>query len=78
MSISPKVTGKKLIKALCKNGFYLKRQKGSHAFVENSVDPKISTTIPNTPFTLPVGTLTVIRKQLKFSDEDFNIVLNQC
>jgi predicted RNA binding protein YcfA (HicA-like mRNA interferase family) len=27
MSIFPKVTGKRLIKALCKNGFSKKRQK---------------------------------------------------
>lgn len=78
MSIFPKVTGKRLIKALCKNGFSKKRQKGSHAYIENNKDPKIATTIPNTGFTLPIGTLAVIKKQLQFSDKDFNTILSQC
>jgi len=78
MSIFPKVTGKNLIQALCRNGFTKKRQKGSHTYIENSEDPRISTTVPNTNFTLPIGTLMEIKRQLKFSDEEFNTLLSQC
>jgi predicted RNA binding protein YcfA (HicA-like mRNA interferase family) len=61
MSIFPKVSGKNLIKALCKNGFSVKRQKGSHVFVENDNDPKIATTIPKSMHSLKTVTLTAIK-----------------
>ncbi len=45
MTKLPVVSGKKLIRALLKDGYVAQRQKGSHIFIENT-DGKYGTVIP--------------------------------
>ena len=79
MSIFPKVTGKKLIKALLRFGFIKRKKKnGSHVFIYDPKDLTKSTTVPNSIFDLKPGTLHDIRKQLKLSEENFFKILRDC
>lgn len=79
MSIFPKVTGKRLIKALLRFGLEKKKkQNGSHVFIYDPKDLTKSTTIPNSIFDLKPGTLNDIKKQLKLPDEKFLEILRNC
>lgn len=79
MSIFPKVTGKKLIRALLRFGLVRKKkQNGSHVFIYDPKDLIKSTTVPNSIFDLKPGTLHDIRKQLKLSEEKFLEILRDC
>lgn len=66
----PILSGKKLLKALRKNGFIELRQRGSHVFVENP-DNKVSTVIPvHKNEDLGKGILKSILSDLELSVED--------
>ena len=62
---------KNLLKALLKLGFVIKRQKGSHVFLEGIVKNKklfTSISLHNEP--LPKGTLKAILKQTGADEEE--------
>ena len=71
MSNMPAVTGKHLIKKLCKTGYEILRTKGSHVFLSHPKYPIKSTVIKSTPKDIPEGTLSSIRKQLKLTKKEF-------
>ncbi len=67
MSKLPAISGKKLLKVLLKNGYYIRRQKGSHVHLRHSVRKPI--TIPNHRV-IAKGTLLEILKQTGLKKED--------
>jgi predicted RNA binding protein YcfA (HicA-like mRNA interferase family) len=71
MSNYPTITGKDLIRKLCKAGYIVKRTRGSHFFLTLPGHPKKSTVVKNTSKDVPQGTLLSIKKQLKISREEF-------
>ncbi len=65
------VSGKEVIKVLCRNGFVVVRQKGSHVRLEkNTAEGTIKITVPNHPV-IKKGTLHQIVKASGLNDEDF-------
>ncbi|HLD57571.1 MAG TPA: type II toxin-antitoxin system HicA family toxin [archaeon] len=68
MSKLPVISGKDLVKALTKQGYYIRGQTGSHIHLRHHVKPAI--TIPNHP-TISRGTLNAIIKQLGMTREEF-------
>jgi len=67
----PVVSGEETIKALCKAGFRVVRQKGSHVRLEKKTEKgTIKVTVPLHP-TLKKGTLKIILKQAGLSVEEF-------
>lgn len=66
----PQISGIKLVKILCKNGFVVVRQKGSHIRLEkNTPTETLKITVPNHP-TLKKGTLHHIVKDAKLNLDD--------
>ena len=66
----PQISGLDLVKKLCKNGFVVVRQKGSHIRLEkNTPDGTIKITIPNHP-SLKKGTLHQILKAASLNPEE--------
>jgi predicted RNA binding protein YcfA (HicA-like mRNA interferase family) len=75
-----KPTGDRLIRALAKNGYEIKKFcKGSHVFLIDPNNKDSYAVIPNTRKTLKVGLLEDIRKnELKISEEKFMEILRDC
>ena len=66
----PQLSGLDLIKKLCKHGFVVVRQKGSHIRLEkNTPEGTVKLTVPNHPI-LKKGTLHHILKDAGLSPED--------
>ena len=67
----PQISGKDLIKILCKLGFVVVRKKGSHVRLEkNSEQGTIKLTVPMHE-NLKKGTLNQIIKASDLKEEDF-------
>lgn len=67
----PRISGKELIKILCKNSFVVVRQKGSHIRLEkNTPEGTIKITVP-VHSELKKGTLHQIIKVSGLKEEDF-------
>jgi len=67
---------KNLLKALLKLGFVIKRQKGSHVFLEVIVkNKKCFTTISLHNEPLPKGTLKAILKQTGADEEEIKNII---
>lgn len=67
----PQVSGKEVIKALCKFGFVVVRQKGSHVILEKQGSDKvIKITVP-IHVNLKKGTLSSIIKEAELTLEEF-------
>ena len=67
----PQISGLSVIKILCRNGFVVVRQKGSHVRLEkNTPEGTIKLTVPNHPV-LKKGTLHQIVKASGLKEEDF-------
>ncbi len=65
------LSGKDVIKILCRNGFVVVRQKGSHVRLEkNTPEETIKLTVPNHP-ALKKGTLHQIIKASGLKEEDW-------
>ena len=65
----PRITSKKLIKSLLKNGYYIDHQTGSHIiFYKNDYNNPI--VIPNHNKDLKLWTLKNILKQARLSTDD--------
>ena len=69
----PQISGKELIKKLCRLGFVITRQKGSHIRLEkNTQDKTIKLTIPNHKIIeLHLRDILIFSEHLAFSK--FNI-----
>ena len=75
MGSFPVVSGKKLLKALVKNGFVALRKKGSHVFIE-SADGSRGTAVPmHGNEDLGIGLLKSILNDLDLTTEDFRRML---
>jgi len=71
----PRISGKDCIKALSKEGFYFKRQQGSHIVLRRD-DPYSQLVVPNHK-ELDRGTLRAIIRQTDLSVHEFiNLVRN--
>ena len=73
----PVVSGKKLIKALRKYGFWVERQKGAHVRLKyKSIDKTVKLTVPlHDP--LKKGTLNKILKDAGISVEEIKVLLKK-
>ena len=69
MSKLPNISGKKCIDALRKNGFIVKRQKGSHIVLRRE-NPYSQVVVPNHKM-LDRGTLRAIIRQSDLSISEF-------
>jgi len=65
----PTISTKKLVKIIEKKGFFLKRQKGSHAFYYNP-NTKKSTVIPMHNRDVPKGILRKILHDVGISSDE--------
>ncbi len=73
---SREVKPKALLKALLKAGFEVRRQRGSHVFLEgirNGEKRMTSISLHSKP--LPLGTLRAILKQTGLSEDDLDDLL---
>lgn len=67
---------KELLRALLKVGFEIKRQRGSHVFIErvhNAETRMTSISLHNKP--MPYGTFRAVLKQAGLSEEELNELL---
>jgi predicted RNA binding protein YcfA (HicA-like mRNA interferase family) len=69
----PVVSGKEVVKALAKIGFFIKRRKGSHIILRRN-DPFAQVVVPDHP-TLDRGTLRAIIRDAGLSIEEFTKLL---
>ncbi len=70
------IRAKDLVKALIKKGFVIKRQQGSHVFLESlSGKKRIITTISIHQGCIPLGTLRAILKQTEVKEEELKRLL---
>ena len=77
MSKLPVVSGKKLLRALMKNGYIALRQKSSHVFVE-SADQVRGTVVPlHRNEDLGTGLLKSILNDLELSVDDLRKILRK-
>jgi len=72
MSMLPIVSGAKLVKALCKLGYYVRDQKGSHIHLRHKT--KRPLTIPNHD-EIARGTLRAIMKDAEITTDELLKVL---
>ena len=82
MSKYPIISGKRLIKALLKEGYIIykgrrgKLGKGSHISMKHPNNNRIITIVPNTSKDITKGLLATIRRQLNLSKEEFIKILS--
>lgn len=70
MPKQPRTTSKKLISALVRCGFFIHRQRGSHAILKHPDGRR--TVIAQHAGDIPVGTLSSILKDLHMTVEELN------
>jgi predicted RNA binding protein YcfA (HicA-like mRNA interferase family) len=71
----PRVSGKKVVKALSKVGFVAVRQKGSHVIMRKKTDSGTKTTVVPLHKEVDIGTLLEIIRQLGLKKEEFVALL---
>ncbi|MBI5873898.1 MAG: type II toxin-antitoxin system HicA family toxin [Candidatus Omnitrophica bacterium] len=72
MTKLPHATGKEIIRALEKHGFFVKRQSGSHVIMKHKTDPILRCIVPvHGSKTIKPGTLSSILKGANLSIEEF-------
>ena len=77
MSKLPVISGKALLRILCKHGYIALRQKGSHVFIE-STDGKYGTVLPvHGNEDLGPGLLKSILNDLSISADELHKMLSQ-
>jgi predicted RNA binding protein YcfA (HicA-like mRNA interferase family) len=74
MTRLPVLSGKRLIKALCKAGYYIRDQQGSHIHLRHPLKPPL--TVPNHK-TIARGTLKAILKASFISMEELLTLLGK-
>lgn len=76
MTKLPRVSGKDVVRALQKHGFFIKRQSGSHVIMRHETDFSRRCVIPlHGSKTIKPGTLYSILKGAGLSIEEFNELL---
>ena len=76
MSHFPQITGSRLVRALEKSGFILRRQKGSHAVLVHSLDKARRVIVPlHGSKTIKPGTLSAILKGAQVAVEELKGLL---
>ena len=76
MSVLPQVTGPRLVQALQKAGFLVKRQHGSHAILRHAADLSRRAIVPvHGSKTVKPGTLRAILKGAGLTVEEFKQLL---
>ena len=70
MSDLPSISGKKLIKILCKQGFAVVRSKGSHHFLRHP-DGRVTTVPTHANESIGTGLLIKILKDCGIEKDDF-------
>ncbi|HVY71430.1 MAG TPA: type II toxin-antitoxin system HicA family toxin [Verrucomicrobiae bacterium] len=73
MSKLPRISGEEAVAALCKAGFRVRRQHGSHIILRRD-QPFAQTVVPNHR-ELDSGTLRAILRQVDLSVDDFKKLL---
>ena len=78
MTKLPRITGKKLVAALKKNGFVCKRIEGSHYILQKSfTDEKITIPIPvHSGKIIKPGLFRHILRKVRLSPEEFSRLLH--
>lgn len=73
MSRLPQVPGHRIIRALMRLGFQVRRQRGGHAILVHGTDPTRRAVVPldGGGATVPEGTLHQILKGAGVSEEEF-------
>lgn len=71
MTKLPRLSGKKVIKALEKAGFSQIRQRGSHVFMRKETQQNKTTTVVPIHKELDTGTLLEIIRQCKLTRDEF-------
>ena len=66
----PRVSGRKLVKALRKAGFRLSHVRGSHHYLRHPEDDRLVTIPVHGNRDLPVGTLRAILRQSSLTTEE--------
>ena len=74
MSQLPQISGRELVKVLCKVGFVVKRQQGSHIILRRD-DPWSQTVVPDHK-ELDRGTLRAILRQTDITIHELLSLLN--
>jgi len=69
MTELPHLSGKKVVKALERAGYFVDRQRGSHIILMHDTRPRIS--VPNHKSVKP-GTLRAIIRQAGFTVDEFS------
>jgi predicted RNA binding protein YcfA (HicA-like mRNA interferase family) len=67
----PSLKSQEVIQALIKAGFYIRRQKGSHARLFHRQRPDLKITVPVHNRDIPENTLKRILKQAELTEQDF-------
>ncbi len=67
----PRLSGKKVVKALSKIGFIAARQKGSHVIMKKQIDSGVKTTVVTLHKEVDRGTLLEIIRQAGLKKEEF-------
>jgi predicted RNA binding protein YcfA (HicA-like mRNA interferase family) len=71
MASLPSLKSQEILQALLKVGFYIRRQKGSHARLFHSQKSDLKLTIPIHNQDIPDRTLRRILKQANLTDDEF-------
>ena len=71
MSKLPAVQGQHLVKILCKNGFFIARQRGGHILLKDKKGHRITIPVHGAGRTLAKTTLRSIIRQSGMSREKF-------
>ena len=70
----PRVSGRRLIRALERAGFYRERMQGDHVFMYNPTTDQTATGV-DTPDTLSPGTIKSVLRQAGLSVEELVVLL---
>ena len=77
MSFLPQVSGSRLVQALQKAGFIIKRQHGSHVILRHSIDLSRRAVVPvHGSKTVKPGTLRAILKGASITPEELKKLLS--
>lgn len=65
------ITAREVINGLIQDGFFFRRQKGSHKRYQHPDDRRVTVTYHSSPDTFPLGTLqNMIERQARWTQDD--------
>jgi predicted RNA binding protein YcfA (HicA-like mRNA interferase family) len=71
----PQIKGNRLVKALQKKGWYVDRNRGSHAIMRNDGKPGVKVVVPVHTSPVKPGTLSNILKRAEISIQELKDLL---